>query len=1323
VNEEMVMRKKPVSIMLLVGFFSILTSSFASAAKFNKGDIVKVYNTGSVGLVVRSPGACDGKIGVKFDTDLGIVLDGPVYCNSYYRWKVRWQDGIEGWSAEGYPGGVDYLKKKYITPSTKLSIGDRVKANTGDGSNLTVRTDGPELAYKGSVSNGAEGTVIGGPFYGVPKGSSGFYYFWKINYGLIEGYSAENYLEKVINLPPTCSLSVDKYSGNAPLTVTFSMNANDPDGSISVWGLDIDGDGDAEYTGAGNPPSAQPHTYTSPGTYSVVLMVLDNDGANAFDTETIVVGENNPPTCGLSPDRSSGKAPLTVAFSMSAGDADGWITSWELLAGDGSAKYTGTGNPPSTKTHTYTTSGTYTAILGVTDNGGATTFDTKTITVYPPNQSPTCSLSASPQSGKAPLTVTFSLGANDPDGSISAWVLDVDGDGNADYSGTGNPPSTQEYRYTTEGGYTAALMVSDNDGATASDVETVNVGPTNAPPTCSLSVNPKSGNAPLEVTFSMSANDSDGYITTWVLDAGDEHSYSGNGNPPSTLQHTYTSQDSYTAVLAVSDDDDATDFSTETISVSAPTQLPSVSTSEASDIDLMSVTLNGNLGSTGGETCQVWFEWGLTTSYGHSTFKQSKSSAGSFSESISGLSSGTTYHFRACATNSKGIVYGSDGTFSTLTLPDLIIEDMSVEPDPPVVGASITVGIKIKNKGSADAVGVFFVEFYFDDIYLGRAYVGDLAAGATEISCWGGVVWPSDANLHAIKGVVDPDNSIIETNEGNNELSIYLQPVILSGNLSLREAIPANVGEFGLTNEVEPYVDPLYLIDPPNLSDRLSETFGNNIETEEGWIRVQDPISYQKGYILKGQWSRQGTYVVPWDLRLFGDSIRTFQWHTRRLETTSQGSLNICGLEGSDIVPLHVRLECDSQVDGLAMEDSAMIMLNWGVDWAKRAAESLLAPGVQGLKTFTKEVAENTIKHKILEAIDTGIQWFPEESRFKAFTEALLTLKQDGPYFGLQPPPIFDGVTYSMMGGHKYETTGYVQRWRQHLVGDWTVDFDPKQPVEFTIKLITDASIKGGAETYAGIRGYRLQFDLPKTPCLPLIIEHRDPLPERTAGAFYKTLLVASAQTPELVSGSIEILESLGMFSPSVGDKFIVLNNSASSGFLIPLTINATNTNLTIRAGSLVSNPGLADKAGMQIVFLYEKQFYPILDADLDNMFSYFRDSGIPEMPYASALRDFAIDITSLPRGDGIFLIALGNMEESDLQASLIVDSILLSSEGIPGDFNLDSDVDLTDLAVLFSRWLEENCNYPAWCGGTDLDYSGFIDFMDFAELTEHWGD
>jgi len=193
------------------------------------------------------------------------------------------------------------------------------------------------------------------------------------------------------------------------------MSANDPDGSISVWGLDVNGDGSAEYSGAGNPPSTQTHTYTTPGTYIAALAVLDNEGAGGWKTVTIVAGENKLPTCSLLPDKSSGKAPLTVTFSISASDSDGWISSWELLPGDGSPAYSGTGNPPSTKAHTYTTAGTYTAILGVTDNEGATRFDNKVINVAPLNLP---AIARSPSSFSFTTTET---GANPSSQPLSIW--------------------------------------------------------------------------------------------------------------------------------------------------------------------------------------------------------------------------------------------------------------------------------------------------------------------------------------------------------------------------------------------------------------------------------------------------------------------------------------------------------------------------------------------------------------------------------------------------------------------------------------------------------------------------------------------------------------------------------------------------------------------------------------------------------------------------------------------------------------------------------------------------------------------------------------
>jgi len=71
----------------------------------------------------------------------------------------------------------------------------------------------------------------------------------------------------------------------------------------------------------------------------------------------------------------------------------------------------------------------------------------------PTNQPPTCTLSANPTSGEAPLTVTFSMSASDSDGAIASWELDVDSDGTAEYSGSGEPPATQDYTYNNAGSY------------------------------------------------------------------------------------------------------------------------------------------------------------------------------------------------------------------------------------------------------------------------------------------------------------------------------------------------------------------------------------------------------------------------------------------------------------------------------------------------------------------------------------------------------------------------------------------------------------------------------------------------------------------------------------------------------------------------------------------------------------------------------------------------------------------------------------------------------------------------------------------------------
>jgi hypothetical protein len=55
------------------------------------------------------------------------------------------------------------------------------------------------------------------------------------------------------------------------------------------------------------------------------------------------------------------------------------------------------------------------------------------------------------------------------------------------------------------------------------------------------------------------------------------------------------------------------------------------------------------------------------------------------------------------------------------------------------------------------------------------------------------------------------------------------------------------------------------------------------------------------------------------------------------------------------------------------------------------------------------------------------------------------------------------------------------------------------------------------------------------------------------------------------------------------------------------------------------------------------------------------------------------------------------------------------------GDFNFDSSVTIEDLAIIVSQWLEESCLAPGWCGWTDADTDGSVNFTDFALFSDTW--
>jgi hypothetical protein len=107
---------------------------------------------------------------------------------------------------------------------------------------------------------------------------------------------------------------------------------------------------------------------------------------------------------------------------------------------------------------------------------------------------------------------------------------------------------------------------------------------------------------------------------------------------------------------------------------------PVVTTNPATNVASFSATLNGSVNPRE-STTTVYFQYGLTTSYGSNTPMQTRTgnTVQAISANISGLSASTTYHFRIVAHNAGGTAVGSDRTFTTLsaTGPPVVITNLA----------------------------------------------------------------------------------------------------------------------------------------------------------------------------------------------------------------------------------------------------------------------------------------------------------------------------------------------------------------------------------------------------------------------------------------------------------------------------------------------------------------------------------------------------------------------------------------------------------------------------------------------------------------------
>jgi PKD repeat protein len=371
-----------------------------------------------------------------------------------------------------------------------------------------------------------------------------------------------------VNQSPTASFVYSPASPAAGALVTFNGSASsDPDGSIVLYQWDFNADGVPDATG-----STATRTFSA-GTYSVRLTVTDNQGATGTHVRTVTVptAANQPPTAAFTASPSSGQPGTWFTFNAAGStDPDGSIVSYAWSYGDG-----GTGSGI-TAYRSYTSPGTYTVQLTVTDNQGATHSTTRSVSVQPAALPDLIvqSISYAPTNPVISQNVTFTITVKNQ-GTAAAGTFRV--------RLAGSSSSTQTSIAQLTSGATQVVSLAlpltgssetftatvDDLGQVAESNESNNTRSVtvtgSATPVVAEAGGPYSGTVGSSIAFSGAA--STGPIATYAWSFGDGGSAAGVA--PS---HAYAAPGTYTVTLTVygSGGQQSTDTAQAVISAAAP---------------------------------------------------------------------------------------------------------------------------------------------------------------------------------------------------------------------------------------------------------------------------------------------------------------------------------------------------------------------------------------------------------------------------------------------------------------------------------------------------------------------------------------------------------------------------------------------------------------------------------------------------------------------------------------------------------------------------------------------------------------------------------
>jgi PGF-CTERM protein len=240
-----------------------------------------------------------------------------------------------------------------------------------------------------------------------------------------------------------------------------------------------------------------------------------------------------------------------------------------------------------------------TGIVKVSD--GVATEVTERVDVDTQNQAPDAAFEISPTTPTVGDSITLDGGqSSDPDGAITSYAWDLDGDGNYDDATGEQTTKTVE----TAGSHEIGLRVTDNNGATDTVTQSISVN-ANAHPSAAITANTTSIAQGETVLLNASTSDDpDGTITEYRWDTDGDGTIDQTTTTP-TVTVTMPEASTHQLAVTVVDDMGAIDTATLTVEVSdttSPTASFHLNTSSpidiGTDVRLNATAASDNVGIT-----------------------------------------------------------------------------------------------------------------------------------------------------------------------------------------------------------------------------------------------------------------------------------------------------------------------------------------------------------------------------------------------------------------------------------------------------------------------------------------------------------------------------------------------------------------------------------------------------------------------------------------------------------------------------------------------------------------------------------------------------